>query len=43
MRFILLKRGNEGRTEVADGLKEYSWILDTFGEMIWNLGFSAFN
>jgi len=37
------KRGNEGRTEVADRLREYSWNLDSFGEVIWNVIFSAFN
>jgi len=37
------KRGNEGGTEVADRLREYSWNIDTFGEVIWNVGLSAFN
>jgi len=40
---LLLKRRNEGSTGVADRLREYSWNLDPFGEMIWKVDFSAFN
>ena len=37
------KRGNEARTEVANRHKEYSWNLDSFGEIICKVGFSTFS